>query len=51
MNDLEDPWADRVMKHVPRIARIPLKRDEIWTRSNSKLNSFAIDLIISLSIF
>ena len=30
MDDLNDPFGDRVMKNVPPLARFPLKRDEIW---------------------
>lgn len=31
MEDMTDPFGDRVMKNVPIMARHPLKRDELWT--------------------
>ena len=30
MEDLNDPFGDRVMKNVPPLARFPLKKEEIW---------------------
>ena len=33
MEDLNDPFGDRVMKNVPPLARFPLRKDEIWHES------------------
>ena len=33
MEDLSDPFGDRVMKNVPPLARFPLKREELWCES------------------
>lgn len=33
MEDLSDPFGDRVMKNVPPLARFPLKREELWSES------------------
>ena len=33
MDDLNDPFGDRVMKNVPPLARFPLRQDEIWHES------------------
>lgn len=33
MDDINDPFADRVMKNVPMLARFPLKRNELWTNN------------------
>jgi len=33
MDDLNDPFGDRVMKNVPPLARFPLKESEIWHQS------------------
>jgi hypothetical protein len=30
MDEMLDPFGDRVMKNVPMIARHPLKKDELW---------------------
>ena len=39
MEDLKDPYGDRVMKNVPIIATIPLTRDQLWKyNDDSKLN-------------
>ena len=34
MEDLSDPFGDRVMKNVPPLARFPLTRDELWHESS-----------------
>ena len=33
MEDLNDPFGDRVMKNVPPLARFPLTREELWHNS------------------
>lgn len=33
MEDLNDPFGDRVMKNVPPLARFPLKKEELWHES------------------
>ena len=30
MDDMLDPFGDRVMKNVPMIARHPLPRSDLW---------------------
>lgn len=30
MDELEDPFGDRVMKNVPPMARFPLTKEELW---------------------
>lgn len=37
MEDLNDPFGDRVMKNVPPLARFPLKKEEIWHDSGEYL--------------
>ena len=39
MEDLSDPFGDRVMKNVPPLARFPLKKEEIWHQSRKYLNT------------
>ena len=34
MEDLSDPYGDRVMKNVPPLARFPLKREDLWHESS-----------------
>ena len=34
MEDLSDPYGDRVMKNVPPLARFPLTREELWHESS-----------------
>ena len=36
MEDLMDPYGDRVMKNVPPIARFPLSRDKLWHNSGKQ---------------
>ena len=33
MEDLSDPYGDRVLKNVPPLARFPLTREELWHES------------------
>jgi hypothetical protein len=33
MEDMLDPYGDRVMKNVPMIARHPLKKEDLWKKS------------------
>ena len=44
MEDLNDPFADRVMKNVPPLARFPLKREELWHESSEYFEQYAVDL-------
>ena len=39
MEDLSDPFGDRVMKNVPPLARFPLKKEEIWHQSRKYYNT------------
>ena len=37
MEDLNDPFGDRVMKNVPPLARFPLSRQDLWHTSGEYL--------------
>jgi len=49
MEDLSDPFGDRVMKNVPPLARFPLKKEEIWHQSR-KYYSGLVECVNSASI-
>lgn len=40
MEDMLDPFGDRVMKNVPMIARQPLKKNDLW-KTDSKFTRLA----------
>lgn len=49
MEELLDPYGDRVMKNVPMIARLPLPREELWTKTCTfKLRSTTLEIEVEL---
>ena len=41
----DDPWADRVMKDVPRLARLPLESHQLW-KFNAALGKETPDMTV-----
>lgn len=39
MDDILDPYGDRVMKNVPMIARQPLKKADLWKTGSKSTHS------------